>query len=361
MFGKNKNSVEITVSNKTIIRVIGLVIISALAINFLNNILHPLTLIFVSFFLALALNPIVTKVARKLKSKSRTRATALAYLAVISTLILFLSLVIPPLVSQTTEFVRDIPQTLSDLENNQGAVGNFIRENNLESQINDLSDNWQNYLGEIRGPVVSTANRVLSNLISIITVLILTFMMLVEGPKWISVFWKQYPKSKREHAQTLAQKMSQVVTRYAVGQVSVAAVGAMCSIIALLIATTVFDVNDINPIALGGIVFLLSLIPTIGTIISTALVVIFCSFASIPLAITMLIYFIVYQQIENATIQPLIQAKGIDLSPMLVFIAAIVGIGFGGLLGAIISIPIAGCAKILVEDYLYHRSETKEI
>jgi predicted PurR-regulated permease PerM len=80
--------------------------------------------------------------------------------------------------------------------------------------------------------------------------------------------------------------------------------------------------------------------------------VLFSLFASVPLAITMLIYFIIYQQIENTTIQPFVQSRANELTPLIVFIAAILGIGFGGLLGGIVAIPIAGCAKVLFDDYI---------
>ena len=69
----------------------------------------------------------------------------------------------------------------------------------------------------------------------------------------------------------------------------------------------------------------------------------------------MLIYFIVYQQIENATIQPYIQAKKNQLTPLLVFVSALIGVGFGGILGAFVAIPVAGCIKILLEDQFEKR------
>jgi predicted PurR-regulated permease PerM len=73
----------------------------------------------------------------------------------------------------------------------------------------------------------------------------------------------------------------------------------------------------------------------------------------------MLVYFIIYQQIENATIQPYIQSRGSELTPMLVFIAAILGIGLGGVLGGFVAIPIAGCAKVLIDDQLDQHRESE--
>ncbi|MFT4532237.1 MAG: putative PurR-regulated permease PerM [Candidatus Saccharimonadales bacterium] len=357
MFGRNKKTQEFTISNTTIIRVIFFIVVTMATIRIFENLVHPLTLIFVSFFMALALNPAVETVSKRLKSKSRVRATAISYVAVMSVLIAFFSLVVPPLARQTTEFIQDVPQTLRNIQDDQGAVGEFVRNNNLEEQVSQLSNSWAENLDSIQGPVVSTANRVVSNLISIITVLVLTFMMLVEGPRWLKALWKQYPVGKRDHARKLSMKMYGVVTNYVNGQVIVAAIGALFAIVTLLIASTIFDVSTGNAIALGGIVFLFSLIPTIGAIMSAAVVVLFSSFVSIPLAITMLIYFIVYQQIENVTIQPYIQSRGNELTPMLVFVAAILGIGFGGVLGAFVAIPVAGCAKILLDDYLERKDQ----
>lgn len=355
MFG-SKKEVEFTVSNRTIARILLFFIGAGLIIGFFEKIAHPLTLIFVSFFLALALNPAVTLLAKKMKNQSRTRATTISYVTIITVLIAFFSLILPPLISQTTEFINDVPQTIRDLSDDQGAIGNFIRNNNLEDQVTQLANNWADN-SNVGDQAVGVASRVVSNLISIVTVVVLTFMMLVEGPMWMKKVWKYYPEKNKKHAQGMTKKMNQVVTNYVNGQVIIATIGSIFSIITLLIATTVFNVDGINAVALGGIVFLFSLIPMFGALIASIIVVLFSLISSVPLAITMAIYFIVYQQIENATIQPIIQSRGNELTPMLVFIAAILGVGFGGVLGAFVAIPLFACVKLLVDDYLErHRS-----
>jgi predicted PurR-regulated permease PerM len=360
MLGRDKKVTELTISNRTIIRIIVFVISAGLLIRFFENIQHPLTLIFVSFFLCLALNPAVSWVSKGLKNKSRTRATLIAYVGVITVLIGFFSIIVPPLAHQTTDFVSEVPSILRELENDEGTVGEFVRRYKLQEQIVDFANNWSSDFGNVSDQAVSTANRVVSNLISIITVLILTFMMLVEGPAWLKTFWSLYPLKRRTHGKILANKMYKVVTGFVNGQMLVAALGAICAVIALLIMTSIFDVEGINILAFGGIVFLFSLIPTIGVIISTAIVVLFSLFASVPLAIAMLVYFIVYQQIENASIQPLIQSRANELTPLIVFLAVILGIGFGGILGGIVAIPIAGCAKVLFDDYVDRGKLVKE-
>ena len=351
---KKYDELHVTVSNRTILRIILFSLGTFMAIKFIGNVLHPLTLIFVSFFLALALNPAVSWFARKLGIKNRAGATAIAYTLVLTFLVGFFILVIPPLVRQTTEFIRDLPTTLSNLETQDSPVGRLVRRYDLGEQIDHFSKDWANRLGDIQGPVWTTANRIIANLVSAITVLVLTFMMLVEGPSWLTWFYRNLPEEKSRRAKVLIGRMSRVVTGYVNGQVLVAIISGTFSLIALLIASSILNVS-VNAVALAAIVTVLALVPTIGNIISAFLITLVCLFSSTTLAIIMLIYFIVYQQIENATIQPYIQSRSNELTALTVFIAALLGIGFGGLLGGLVAIPIAGCVKILFEDWLDDR------
>ncbi len=357
---KNNRNIEITVSNRTIIRVIAFMLGTVLLMRVLENILQPLTLIFIAFFLSLALNPAVTWVSARLGTKSRAGATAIAYGLVMTLLFAFIVLVVPPLVSQTTRFIRDVPQTLEKLETQDSAVGRFVRQYELQEQIEKFADDWTSNLGTIQGPVLTTANRVVANIVSIVTVLVLTFMMLVEGPRWLTVFWAHIPKQRREHDKQIARKMYKVVTSYVNGQVLVSAIGSVFAFVALLIASTVFD-TSVNAIALAGIVFLFGLIPTIGGILSALLVALFVLFVNPTMAAVMLVYFIIYQQIENTTVQPYIQSRGNELTPMLVFIAAILGIGFGGVLGGFVAIPVAGCIKVLIDDWFDRKRSLEDL
>lgn len=354
MFGKKNPSTEITISNRTIIRIIAFMFGTVILVRVLENMVQPLTLIFVSFFLAMALNPAVTLVSSKLKSRSRAGATAIAYAVVMTVLISFIVLVVPPLVKQMTDFIKDVPSTLSELESQDSGIGNLVREYELQVQIQDFANDWARNISNIQGPVLTTANRIIANIVSIITVLVLTFMMLVEGPRWLAAFWAQVPSRRRERNKKLAKKMYKVVTSYVNGQVLVAATGSLFALVALAITSTLYDVS-INIIALSGIVFMFGLIPTVGAILGALVVTLFALFESPSLAATLIVYFIIYQQVENATIQPYIQSRGNELTPMLVFIAAILGIGLGGVLGGFVAIPIAGCLKVLIDDWLDER------
>lgn len=345
---------SVTISNRTILRTIGWVVAVYLTLQFIDRISHPLTLIFVSFFLALALNPIVSSISRRLKSNSRAKATAAAYIVVLSVIISFFLLVIPPLVSQTREFVRDVPQTVTKFQKQESGLARLVERYELNDRLSEAAKDFSNEFGNVGSKLLDLSKRIGGTVISIIVVIVLTFMMLVEGPRWLELLWSSMPAKRRAHHQKLAQKMYGMVTGFVIGQVLLALLSGTFALIALLIASNVLNVS-INAVALAGIVAVLALIPLIGNIISIIVVVLVCALASVNLAIVMLIYFIIYQQIENATIQPYIQAKKNQLTPLLVFVSALVGVGFGGILGAFVAIPVAGCIKILLEDQFEKR------
>jgi predicted PurR-regulated permease PerM len=345
---RSRNSVSIT--NETIIRAILLTLAAFMVLRFISNVSHQLQLIFVSAFLALALNPAVTWITQRLRSRSRVRATGVAYIMVITLLFGFLALVVPPLITQTTDFIKDVPQTITDFKTQDSALARTARRYNLDKQLDKISHDFSDKVSDdFTGPVFSTAGRIGGTLLSIITVFVLTFMMLIEGPVWFKRILEMQPEEKRAHTRDLLVRMYRVVTGYVNGQVLIAAIAAGFALVALLIASSLFDAS-INAVALAGIIFMFGLIPLIGNTLGAVIVVIVCLFASSGLAIAMAVFFLIYQQIENATLQPYIQARSNQLTPLIVFVSALLGAGLGGILGAFVAIPLAGCIRVMLED-----------
>jgi predicted PurR-regulated permease PerM len=190
--------------------------------------------------------------------------------------------------------------------------------------------------------------------VSIIVVLILTFMMLAEGPRWLDSFFALMPSGRRAHDREIARRMYRGVTGFVNGQVILAVIAGIFAFCALEIAGHLTNAS-VNALAMAGIVSVFALIPLFGNPISSTIVVLVSLSTSASLALIMLIYFVVYFFIESHTFQPFIQSKLNDLTPLTVFIAAILGIGFGGLLGAIIAIPAASAVKVLAEDQIHKR------
>ncbi|MCA9329538.1 AI-2E family transporter [Candidatus Saccharibacteria bacterium] len=352
---KKINKVEITVSNKTVIRILLLIVATFLGIRFVLSISHALTLIFSSVFLAIALNPAVSWISRKLRIKSRATATGIAYVSVLVVLIAFMSAVIPPLVRQTSDFISTIPNIIEDSRSADTGVGRLIQKYGLQDSVDKFADDMRGRVKDLPQPVLSTASRVGSGLVSLIAVLFMTFMMIVEGPEWLSKILELQSGKRRAQSKKLALQVYRVITNYVNGQLIIAAIAAGFALVAMVIASNIFGVY-INSLGLAGIIALTGLIPMIGNSLGAIIVVLVSALTSFPLAIFMAIFFLLYQQIENVTIQPYIQSKKNELSPLLVFISALCGIGLGGLLGGFIAIPLAACFRLIFLNYLENRS-----
>jgi predicted PurR-regulated permease PerM len=272
--------------------------------------------------------------------------------------------VIPPLVRQTRTFISNVPTTIQNFQSQDSKLARASRKYHLDEKIVQGAKNFASHYSNIGGTVLDTGKRIAEAVASVVAVLVLTFMMLVEGPRWLELFWGVMPPQNRERHKRIAHKMYRGVTGFVNGQVILAIIAGIFAFIALEIASHIVHVG-INAVALAGIVSVFGLIPLFGNPLAAILVILACLINSVTLGIIMLVYFIVYFFIENHTFQPYIQSRLNDLTPLTVFIAAILGVGFGGLLGAIIAIPTASAAKILVEDYFerhgHGRAPTKDL
>lgn len=343
--------VNIKIDNRTIVQIMVVVVLFFVAIKFIGAVEHAITLVVISAFLAAALNPPVTYIAKKVVRGNRTGATAIAYIMVISLLGLFLWALIPPLVRESGAFIDKVPYYVDQLENSDSFVGEFVQRYNLDAEIEDFGTNIANRLGDANGPLLTGINRAGAAIISVLTVLVLTFFMLVEGPYWIKEFWKYQHPEHKEHRQMLAHKMYGVITGYVNGQLLIALLAGLAALIAMILVGIPF------PLPLAGIVALFSLIPLVGATLGSVVVILVALFQSTAAAAIMTVFFLVYQQIENNVTQPMVQSKALDLTPLMVLVSVIFGISVGGILGGFIAIPVAAILKILFLDYQERRIE----
>lgn len=341
--------IEILISNRTVVRVMIMVVLTIIGLAALNKVSHALVLLFTAFFLSIALNAPVHWIGEHLPGKrrgSRTLATSISFLIVIVVLLTFISFVVPPAVRQVTSFVKDVPELVDDLQDQDSAIGKFIRDNNLEEVTSNISGEASNIVKNSGSTAVSTVSMVGSGLVALLTVLVLTFMMLVEGPRWISYSKQLLPDDRRERITRLTQDMYKVVRGYVNGQVTLALIAALMLLPVMLLLHVPYAG------ALAAIVFLCGLVPMIGHYVGATIVTLVALIESPLAAILILGYYVLYQQIENYVVQPRVQASATNMSPLLVFASVIIGINLGGILGGLVAIPVAGCLRVLVIDYL---------
>ena len=326
-----------------------------------------LVLVLVSFFLALALNSPVHYLAKHMPGRSRLAGTAAAYIAVVGVVLGFAFLVVPPMVQQTVQFAETIPDLIEENQSRFSAVESFIDQYQLQSQVDRAMENVRNnateWAANIGSNAISSLNSLFSAIVSLLLVLVISFLMLLEGPAWLKRIWGVYLNDKtRKHHQELARKMYDVMTGYVNGQLAVAAIAGMLSGLVVFILSLFFsEVSGNLALPVIAIAFVLSLVPMFGATIAGVIITLMIALNSVPAAIIFAVYFIIYQQVENNFISPVIQAKTVQLSALVVLVAVTTGTYVFGLAGGIISIPIAGWIKVLVEDYLEVRKRREEV
>lgn len=361
----DKMRVKIDIDTKTFVRFLLVVTGFALAIFMITKLSTALTILGISAFLALALNPPVSAIAGRLPGHSRVLATALSYVFVLAVIGVFIYIALPPIIDQTSKFIGELPKYVQDLSNRQGVLADLINRYDLQEQINQLVKGAQEQASGLAqgvgSSVINGISSVLTGFVTLITVLVLTFLMLIEGPAWIERMWGLYQSQRKlVRHQKLAIKMYKVVTSYVNGQVLVASIAAAAGLSVLLALVFFFPNVPIGAvIPLTGILFLTDLIPMVGATIGAVIVVVTLLFNDLGAAVAFTVYFIIYQQIENNFIQPLVQSRTVALSALSIFVAIIIGISLLGIVGGIVAIPIAGCLRVILIDYLEHRRPPK--
>lgn len=358
--------VRIEIDTKTFVRFWLVVIGFAFVILAVYSALSALIILGVAFFLAMALNGPVSKLASLLPGNSRVGGTAIAYIIVVALLGAFVFLVVPPIIQQSAKVAETIPSIIDSAQQQWHGVNELVTKYHLETQVegalNSIKSNAAGWAANAGQNVISGLGSVFSLVASTFLVLVLSFLMLIEGPMWLNRIWGIYNDQERmEYHKKLATRMYNVVTGYVTGQLAVSSIGASFAGLTVFILHFVFPNVPINlALPTVAIAFVLSLIPMFGATIGGVLITALLAFNDLTAAIVFVVYFVVYQQIENNFVSPTIQSKAVELSALAVLASVTVGLYVFGIAGGIISIPIAGCIKVLLEDYLARAKEERK-
>jgi predicted PurR-regulated permease PerM len=349
--------VKVDIDTKVFIRFVLVVLGFGLALMAIYKTRSALVLLGMSLFLALALNPPVSKISKQMPGNSRVGATAIAYLVVIALLGGFLVLVVPPVIEQSAKFANTVPELIDEASENRYVFDDFIQRYGLEETVDDAiagaKGQATSVAANLGNILVGGVGSLLSGITNLVFVLVLTFLMLIEGPLWMRKAWGLYEDSAQlERHRALVHRMYRVVTGFVNGQLAVAAIAAVSTLIVLLTLSTTLNLPANLAVPLAVIIFFTGMIPMIGATIGAVLVSLVLLFNSPMAALIFIIFFVIYQQIENNFISPTIQSKNVELSALTILAAILIGVTLGGLLGGIVAIPIAGCIRVLLLDQL---------
>jgi predicted PurR-regulated permease PerM len=336
---------------RTILSILGLVIAVWAVLRVVSIARHVIVWFLIALFLALAINPLVEWLQRR-GVRSRGLASGSAFVLVLLALVLIGALFIPTAVRNVNNFVDAVPGYVDDITKGRGRLGFLETKYHVVEKVREQVEKGgaRRLLG-LSGTAVAITKGVINIVVGIVTVTFLTFFMLLEGPQWIDRLYGLLPPESQPRWRKVGHEIYRTVGGYVTGNLAISLIAGTLTTIVLLLTGVPFAV------ALGLLVAILDLIPLAGATIAAILIGTVAFLHSVFAGIVVVTFFILYQQFENHLLQPLVYGRTVQLSPLVVLIAVLVGAEIAGILGALAAIPVAGAIQVILVDYLRARRE----
>jgi predicted PurR-regulated permease PerM len=342
----------VNIRPRTILQVLGIVLATFAVIAFVYLAWHIVTWILVAAFLALALNPAVEIFERR--GMRRGYAAAIVFILAVAVIVGLGFLVLPPLIRQVTDFIQAIPSLVDDLVAGRGQLGFLQRDYHIVDRIRAaIEEHGAGSILGVTAPALAVAQSVFSVIIGSVAIAFLTFFMLLDGPRLVERFYAFLPDSARPRWQRVGNEIYRTVGGYVTGNVVISVIAGVAAAIALYVLGSKYSV------ALAVVVAILDLVPLAGATMAAVIVsaVVFVELGWIQ-GLIIIGFFLVYQQLENHILQPVIYGRTVQLSPLVVLVSVLIGAELAGILGALAAIPVAGIVQAVGREFLRYRAET---
>jgi predicted PurR-regulated permease PerM len=341
----------VAVRPRTVLVVLGITVLVGIVLVLGYVAWHVLSWILIAILLAAALNPAVEVFERR--GLSRIWAASIVFILALAAMTGIGFLVIPPLVTQVGEFIEAVPDFIDDLTRGRGPLGFLQDDYQIVDRIREAieSEGAGGVLG-LGLPVLDVVRSVVTAVIGVITVIFLTFFMLLEGPRTIERTLSLLPDPTRARYERVGREIYRTISGYVSGNLLISLIAGTVSTVVL------FAVGSDYAIALGLVVAILDLIPlagaTLAAIIVSTVVLIETDWVR---GVIVVAFFVAYQQFENHVLQPLVYGRTVQLSPLAVLCAVLIGAELAGILGALVAIPVAGSLLAIGREVLQYRRE----
>jgi predicted PurR-regulated permease PerM len=334
---------------KTILRVCGIVILVAVSLEVVWIARHVISWIVIALFLALALNPLVAWIQHR-THLPRGFAIGVTYLIVMLFIVGIGATFVPKLVDETNGLVEATPNYVHDLTHGRGRLGFLERKYHVVEKVREqVKKGGTTRILGLSGTAVSVTKGIITVIAATVTIVFLTFFMLLEGGNWAERVYSTIPEPSQERWRRVGHDIYRTVGGYITGNLLISLIAGASITIVLLIMGVPYAV------ALGLLVAILDLIPLAGATVAGIVVATVAFLHSIPAGLVVTTFFILYQQLENHFLQPVIYGKTVQLSPLVVLVSVLVGAEIAGILGALAAIPVAGSIQVIVRDQLAYR------
>jgi predicted PurR-regulated permease PerM len=336
---------------RTIVVTVAVVAVAFLAGQLIYRLRTLVLLIIVAGFVALLLNPIVVLLQRRIPR----RGFAVTIVTLV-TLVLFAILAYSfgnPLVNGITDLADKLPGYVASAQHGKGWIGHLATKYHIQSWVQKNAPKLVTYAESLSKPVLTFGKGAISLLIELFTIFVLVLLLLLEAPKMRIWLLGQMQPKRAATVTRIGSEVSRSVSGYMLGNL-------LTSLIAgTVVFVTLMSLGTPYPFLWGLWVALVDFLPMIGGALAGIPTVLFVAFGQgITAGVIILVVFLVYTQVENHILNPVVMSRTVKISPLLVLLAVLVGaelgnlVGglFGGFVAALLAIPIGGALQVLVRE-----------
>lgn len=330
---------------------IGLLLATAVGLLLIYATRRVLVWILVAAFFAVALNPAVDWLQQRMPRCWRWLATLVVYLAVFALLAGLGALFVVPLIQQSGHIADELPRLVQQVEADDGPLGRLSEKLHLVEQVRagagPLSDKVTG------GETVAVARGAAITVTAILSIFVLSYLMVLQAPKVTGALLGLFDERRAERLRRIGHDCARTITGYLTGNLLISVIAGTGSFIVL----TILGVPFAPLIAL--FVGITDLIPLVGATLGAVVAVLAGFTQSVTAGIVLIIFFVVYQQVENHLLQPVIFARTVKLNPLTVLVAILIAADLAGIAGALLAIPVAAMIQILGREVRQsHRART---
>ena len=336
------------ISTRTIVRVFFTLVVLVVLLYVLYLVRSVVGLVCIAIFLSVALGPAVDRIKRL----KLPRAVSIlgVFLGMFLAIFLIGLIVVPPIVNEVEAFAGDVPSYIDDIRSNK-TLREYDDKYKITKKLEEQAKNLPSKLGQAAGALQAVTVGVFSTVIQLVTVLTITFFLLLDGGRIVNFILAQVRPEHQDRLRQVAFDIYSATGGYVAGALALATAAGIGTYIILSILGVPFAV----PLAVLMAFF--DLIPLVGSTIGGVLVGVVTVFGDFPGdTIIWVIYVVAYQQVENSVFQPFVYRRAVNLHPLAVITAILVGSKLLGVLGALVAIPIAAAIQIALKDLWHNRS-----
>jgi len=329
---------------RTILAAIGLVLATAAVLLLIRAVERVLVWIVIAGFFAVAVYPVVNWIERRLPWCRRSLATLLVYLLLVVAIAGLVTLFALPLAREGASLAHQLPQLIDDARAGRGPVGHLLERTRVLGYIQQNEARIRSFVTGLGGPALGFLKSAATGIAATVTIFVLSFLMVVTGPRLVEGTLALFPGDRAEHIRSVGADCAKTITGYISGNL----------LISVICGGLTYAVLSIVGVPFSGLIALFvgitDLIPLVGATLGAVVAGLAAFVDSVPAGIIVVVFFVVYQQLENHLLQPLIFSRTVQLNPLTVLVAILIAVELAGLLGALLAIPLAAMIQIVVRD-----------